>query len=149
VVEEMDALDLRFEDCTFDAAYSLSAIEHFGAMDTATRALTEMARVLKPGGIVALTTECIVNDSPSYSVPGQELFTPDDLRTLCSSLPDLVPVQELDFSLSERTRNLPSVSLVKALEDAKRGHTVYPHILLEHEGRVFTSFSIFLRKQSR
>ncbi|TMF87871.1 MAG: class I SAM-dependent methyltransferase [Chloroflexi bacterium] len=45
VVENMDALDLRFEDRTFDAVYSLSSIEHFGGLAGATRALDEMARV--------------------------------------------------------------------------------------------------------
>jgi SAM-dependent methyltransferase len=144
----MDALDLRFEDSTFDAVYSLSAIEHFGAVEGAKRALGEMARVLKPGGIAALTTECIVNDARAYSAPGQELFTPNALRTLCSSHEDLVPVQELDFSLSDRTCALPPVPLIKAIEDSNRGHVDYPHILLELEGRVFTSFSVFLKKST-
>jgi SAM-dependent methyltransferase len=149
VVEQMDALDLRFDVATFDAVYSLSSIEHFGAMESAKHALGEMARVLKPGGIAALTTECIVNDRSAYSVPGQELFTPDALRSLCSSQEGLVPVQELDFSLSERTRSLAPVPLVKAIEDTKRRHIDYPHILLELEGRIFTSFSVFLRKSTR
>jgi SAM-dependent methyltransferase len=148
VVQQMDALDLRFEEGTFDAVYSLSAIEHFGAVEGAKRALGEMARVLKPGGIAALTTECIVNDAPAYSAPGQELFTPNALRTLCSSHEDVVPVQELDFSLSDRTSALPPVPLIKAIEDSKRGHVDYPHILLELEGRVFTSFSVFLKKST-
>lgn len=146
VVQQMNALDLRFERATFDAVYSLSSIEHFGGAAGATMALGEMARVSRPGGIVALTTECIVNGAPTYSAPGQELFTPDDLRALCSSQPDLVPVQKLDFSLSERTRSLTPIPLTKAVEDGRRGHTDFPHILLETEGRVFTSFAVLLRK---
>ena len=74
----MDALDLRFEDRTFDAVYSLSSIEHFGGLAGATRALDEMARVLKPSGIVALTTECVINDESGLSRPGLEVFTPDE-----------------------------------------------------------------------
>src|SRR5436190_4928050 len=53
----MDGTRLAFSDGTFDVAYSLSSIEHFGGITGAKAALLEMARVLKPGGILALATE--------------------------------------------------------------------------------------------
>ena len=146
VVENMDALDLRFEDRTFDAVYSLSSIEHFGGLAGATRALDEMARVLKPSGIVALTTECVINDESGLSRPGLEVFTHDGIRSLVSSVPALNPVGKLDFSLSAKTRALKPIRLSDAVADAKRGHTEYPHVLIELDGCVYTSFSVFLQK---
>ena len=64
----MDALDLRYEDGSFDAVYSLSSIEHFGGLDGVRRALAEQHRVVKPGGIVAFTTEVIVNDADTLEM---------------------------------------------------------------------------------
>ncbi len=52
--ETADATRLQYEDASFDAAYSASVIEHIpGDGDTA--AMAELARVLKPGGTLALT----------------------------------------------------------------------------------------------
>ena len=53
-LETADATQLTYDDASFDAAYSASVIEHIpGAGDTA--AMAELARVLKPGGLLALT----------------------------------------------------------------------------------------------
>lgn len=57
----MDAKKLDFEDGTFDFLFSLSSLEHFGKRMDQLTALKEMHRVLKPGGIAALTTELILN----------------------------------------------------------------------------------------
>jgi len=49
VVHQMDATELAFADETFDAVYSLTVLQYIA--DPA-RALAEMARVVRPGGIV-------------------------------------------------------------------------------------------------
>ena len=54
---QMDALNLGLRSGCADVAYSLSSIEHFGGLRGATQAVDEMARVLKPGGVLALATE--------------------------------------------------------------------------------------------
>jgi SAM-dependent methyltransferase len=53
----MDGRSHAFRAGTFDIAYCLSPIEHFGGLPGAVAALAEMARVVRPGGIVALATE--------------------------------------------------------------------------------------------
>jgi SAM-dependent methyltransferase len=53
-LEAADATKLHYEDASFDAAYSASVIEHIPA-DGDTAAMAELARVLKPGGTLALT----------------------------------------------------------------------------------------------
>jgi SAM-dependent methyltransferase len=146
VVQYMSALDLRHDDATFDSAYSLSAIEHFGGRDEATAALLEMGRVLKPGGIAAITTECIVNGAAHSSDPGLELFTPEELRELFTSAPGLEPVDEIDLELSPQTKQLPVRPLRQVLDDAAQRHIDYPSVLLEHRGRVYTSAAFFLRR---
>jgi SAM-dependent methyltransferase len=53
-LEAADATALPYEAESFDAAYSASVIEHIpGDGDTA--AMAELARVLRPGGLLALT----------------------------------------------------------------------------------------------
>jgi SAM-dependent methyltransferase len=53
-LETADATALDYPDASFDAAYSASVIEHIpGDGDTA--AMSELARVLQPGGLLALT----------------------------------------------------------------------------------------------
>jgi SAM-dependent methyltransferase len=50
-----DATRLTFADATFDLAVSYSTIEHIPGTDARRKALSEMARVVRPGGHVAVT----------------------------------------------------------------------------------------------
>ena len=73
VVQHMDALDLRYEDESFDGVFSGSSIEHFGGHAEAERSMDEMFRVLRPGGICAIATEFRLA-GPSPGLPGCLLF---------------------------------------------------------------------------
>jgi SAM-dependent methyltransferase len=145
VVQYMDALDLRFEDDTFDVVYSLSSLEHFGGADGVRRALAEQRRVVRPGGVVAFTTEVIVNGAEALDEGHLLLSKPDEIESLCRELPGLQLVEPIDLTLSERTRaNVKP--LAEAIEDSRRGVADYPHIVVEHRGREFTSVAVFLRR---
>ena len=144
-VQYMNALDLRFEPGTFDAVFCLSSIEHFGGFDGAVAGLREIHRVLKPGGVGAITTECIVNGAPSLELPGLKLFTPDEVERLAHAVPGLVPVEPVDFSVSDASRAVVR-PLGEVIEHAKIFHTEYPHIVIELEGRHFDSVALFFRK---
>jgi SAM-dependent methyltransferase len=53
-LETADGTALSYEDESFDVAYSVSVIEHIpGSGDS--KAMTELARVLRPGGLLVLT----------------------------------------------------------------------------------------------
>jgi SAM-dependent methyltransferase len=52
--EVADGRALDFEDATYDHAYSISVLEHIGD-DGDEQALRELARVVRPGGRVAVT----------------------------------------------------------------------------------------------
>jgi SAM-dependent methyltransferase len=145
VVQYMNALDLRFEPGTFDGVFCLSSVEHFGGFDGAVRGLREMHRVLKPGGIAAVTTECIVNGAAALDLPGLFLFTPDLITQLTRSVPGLEPVEPVDFSISPASL-ATAFPLQRAVEEAKTYHTEYPHIVVELQGRYFTSVALFLRR---
>ena len=50
-----DARSLQYPDSEFDIVYSMSVIEHIEGADGDVRAIREMLRVLKPGGLLALS----------------------------------------------------------------------------------------------
>ncbi len=57
-----DARELSFADASFDAIACVSVIEHI-AGDGDTRAMDEMWRVLRPGGVLHLTTNVAARDT--------------------------------------------------------------------------------------
>jgi len=128
----MDGAALAFGDATFDAAYSLSSIEHFGGVDGARRSVADMARVLKRGGILALATEWCVRGTA-----GGEVFSPAEVRRIIDH-PSLHLVQPIDDRVWDRYETEPVNLRVDRFQT--------PHMLLEHDGAIFTSVMMFLRK---
>jgi SAM-dependent methyltransferase len=54
-LEQQDARCLKYPDNTFDAVYSMSVVEHVEGEDGDGRAIDEMMRVLKPGGLLVVS----------------------------------------------------------------------------------------------
>ena len=130
---KMDGTALAFADGTFDVVYSLSSIEHFGGLEGASRAVAEMARVLKPGGVVALATEYLLEGPPHH-----EAFTPAQVRLLLQH-PDLALVEPVDERVWDRYQYKPIDLRVNPLQT--------PHMVVTDNGSVFTSVMAFLRKR--
>lgn len=128
----MDGCRLGFRDASFDVAYSLSSIEHFGGVEGASTAVREMARVVKPGGIVAIATDWCV-DGP----PAEEVFTPDEVRAIID-VPGLSLVQPID----DRVWSRYQIDIVDVLSTPLKT----PHMLLRQGDTVFTSVMMFLRR---
>jgi SAM-dependent methyltransferase len=128
----MDGGALAFLEGAFDVAYSLSSIEHFGGFDGARRAVTEMARVLKPGGVLAVATEYCLSGPPHH-----EAFQPAEVRALLNheALSLVEPVDEQVW----RRYAYQAVDL-----QVNRHHT--PHMVVTDGGAVFTSVFAFMRK---
>lgn len=87
----MDMTDLQFDDSYFDHAYSICVLEHLDA-ESRQRALDEIARVLKPGGILAITFDygapgvSLADTGKNYE-PQNLIQTPDDVsRHFLSSI---------------------------------------------------------------
>jgi SAM-dependent methyltransferase/tetratricopeptide (TPR) repeat protein len=66
LVKHMDMTQIEFPDNSFDFIWSCCAIEHVNNFRDLHRVYQEIHRVLKPGGIAALTTEFNSTDRPSY-----------------------------------------------------------------------------------
>ena len=64
-LEVQDATALRFEDDTFDYCICISVLEHVG-VGADEVALGEMWRVIKPGGVLHLTTEVAAEPQDVY-----------------------------------------------------------------------------------
>jgi SAM-dependent methyltransferase len=129
---KMDGRQLDFADGTFDVSYSLSSIEHFGGFDGARRTIREMARVLKPGGVLALATEYVISGPPH-----EETFTPAEVHALLRES-GLQLVEPIDEAVYRRYETRP----VNIRLEPHRA----PHMLVEMDGTVFTSVMAFLRK---
>ncbi len=129
----MDGRELAFPDRSFDVVYSLSSIEHFGGHAAAGRAMAEMQRVLRPGGVAAVATELVVNGRPH-----PEFFRPEELLEHVVRPAGMPLVQAPEF-----------VVPAHALQDpirlpAEREHK--PHLVLDDGGVLYTSVMLFFRK---
>jgi SAM-dependent methyltransferase len=141
VVQHMDARELRYEEASFDGVFCSSSIEHFGDEHDVRRALAEMWRVLKPGGIVTLSTEYRLR-GPSPGLPGSLMFDAAELDEIIIRPFCWTPVEPLDLTLSERTLK-SAISLSAAHAGTE---PLFPHIVLEEGEFLFTSVHIALRK---
>jgi SAM-dependent methyltransferase len=146
-VLHMDALELEFEDESFDAIFSSSSVEHFGDFPEARRSVEEMFRVLRPGGVAALSTEFRL-EGPGIGLPGLLRFDEPELRSLLLDGLWWDPATPLDTRVSEETLAAP-VQMLDAIADidsGRRGWSRYPHLVLRHEAYLWTSVHLALVK---
>ena len=130
---KMDGRQLAFRDATFDVAYSLSSIEHFGGTDGAAATVREMTRVLKPNGILALATEYVIEGPPH-----DETFQPAQFEALIAQ-PGLELVEPLDAAVYRRYEY--------SAVDLYRNPYQTPHMVVRFGDTVFTTVMVFLRKR--
>lgn len=109
-IQHMDMTRLDFPDASFDCIWSCCAVEHVNTFRDLHQVYAEIHRVLKPGGIAALTTEFNMTDRPSYE-PNM-LFTDRDwIETWLTGSDPLVQGFELidapSFEMSDDPRNQP------------------------------------------
>jgi len=160
VVQHMDARALRYPDETFDGIFSSGSIEHFGQFDDIANAAFEMGRVLKPGGILALSTEFRFAGPPGgIGWPGRTLLlSAADLHRYIVEASGLELVDELRVDVSDETMaTRRDIGQAMADHDERltglRGgdapeytHWDFPHVILVHDGYVFGSVHLTLRR---
>ena len=149
----MDMRSLDFEDRTFDFCYSSCAIEHIGGRDDFLKHLAEVYRVLKDGGIYALTTELhygpetIEHAHNYYFSPA---YVADLLAASCFSYEP-----EIDARLARHRINYPLPQNLETLASggpdglAHRYFGEAPHVQLLLGKHPFGSLSLVLRKDGR
>ncbi len=133
VVRSMDATTIDYPDESFDLAFSLSSIEHFGDRAAQLRALREIHRVLRPGGVAVLTTEVILNALGFHG----------DFFRVAELVDRLLPASGLTlagdsfrFELTRSTMLAP----VQLPETEPR----FPHLVCRRWRTLFTSGAFFL-----
>ena len=137
-VLQMDGSNLKFDDNTFDFAFSLSSIEHFGSRENVIKSMSEIRRVLKPGGVLCLTTELIINKTRH-----PEFFTFDEFKKFILESTNLKLVGgEIDLRISRSIADNP-IDL-----DIEKDLNISPHIVLKQGGVIWTSIVCFLQKPS-
>jgi SAM-dependent methyltransferase len=135
-VARMNALALSFPDGVFDFAVSFSSIEHFGGLQQAVAALRQMARVTRPGGVIAFTTDCSLNGFTT-----NEVFTQRQMSELVRGS-GCELVAPMNFSLSDQSKGY----LIDMLRD---DCNQLPHLNLKIYASIFTSACIVLRKPGK
>jgi SAM-dependent methyltransferase len=160
VVQHMDALELRYDDSSFDGVFSSSSIEHFGDFAATRKSAHEMFRVLKPGGVLALSTEFMLQ-GPSPGPPMTNLFRPSEIYEYILGDDDWQLVSPLDTHVSNATlATEANFWEVLADQDAqverdgglftfKVEYARYPHIVLRQDDYLFTSVHLTLQKRAR
>jgi SAM-dependent methyltransferase len=103
-------------------------------MDGARATMAEMARVLKPGGILALATEYVLAGPPH-----EETFLPGQFAELIN-IPGLRIVQPFDDRVWDRYE-------YRAI-DLYRNPYQSPHMVVRFDDTVFTTAMVFLRKEA-
>jgi glycosyltransferase involved in cell wall biosynthesis/2-polyprenyl-3-methyl-5-hydroxy-6-metoxy-1,4-benzoquinol methylase len=79
ITSDIEKNKLPFEDNLFDAIYFTEVLEHI-AITNPVDILSDFPRVLKPGGILVLSTPNICNISNIYAlIKGKNIFWPNDL----------------------------------------------------------------------
>jgi len=97
----MDMAQIDFPDGFFDHAYSICVFEHLEA-ELRQRALREIARVLKPGGVLSLTFDygapaVFLASSGSSSDPKHLIRTPEDVQRHFFSCDAFEPIGKAVF----------------------------------------------------
>jgi SAM-dependent methyltransferase len=152
VCQIMDARRLRYEDETFDFIYSCSSIEHFGRTEDVAQAAREMGRVLRPGGLISISTEICIQGNAGRLNKDTLLFSPAQIGEFIVAPSGCAPVDQPDYCLSEATKakrtNLHSATgqsgPFKSRMQDRWSH--YPHIVIESPPLAWTSAQIALRK---
>ena len=146
-VLRMSGAKLDFPDESFDIAFSFSSIEHFGGENHsgALKAMREIERVLKPGGIAVISTEYILNDKEH-----PEFF---NKRTIHSDLIDrldkLKLVEPMDLRITTNTLDTvidynSEARIWDTLDlEYKRTHS---HIVIKYYNILLTSVMVVLQK---
>jgi len=136
----LDGTDLNvYPANTFDFAWSLSSIEHFGSHERAAEAVRELARVVRPGGIVAVATEFLLLEEQSHA----EYFNRHDLeKYVIKAAPSLELTEQVDWSLPPTDFLIDSIVFPHGIDRTRR------HVVLNDGMVQWTSVMLFLRKIS-
>ena len=143
--------------------FSSGSIEHFGELLDVAHAAYEMGRVLKPGGVLVISTEYKIDGPPEgIGWPGDALMlSAENLRRYIVEASGLEPVDDLATGLSEPTLATARDISQAVLDHDRRLNGVgargvpeyalgdFPHLVMSHGGYEFTSVHLTLRRPAQ
>jgi hypothetical protein len=144
IPRHMDPRFLRCESNSFDLVVSPNFSSFPMIEEGAGTVLLEFERVLLPGGILVLCVELAV-DGLGAVTSGTQIYDDAQVRRLLSCCSNLELVEPIQGSVTDRTL-ATKMLLSEATEDSQKGVSRFPHIVLEENGRQFTTTTVFLRK---
>jgi SAM-dependent methyltransferase len=148
-VQHMDGRVLDYPDGCFAGVFSSGSIEHFGDLPDVAAAAFEIGRVLEPGGVATLSTELLIAGPPgAWGWQHVLLLDGEHLRRYIVDASGLEPIDELETTVSAATL-LTERDLSTALRQLAQGEQPLPYLVLRHEGHLFGSVHLALRKTAR
>jgi SAM-dependent methyltransferase len=130
--------DIKEPTASFDFCWSMSSIEHFGGHQAAATAMQEMARVTKPGGIVAVATEYLL--LPEYT--HDEFFNQGNVqRYLIESVPELELMSDIKWDTLTPEYLIDSIVVPQGVDRLRR------HVVLNDGMVQWTSIMLFFRRK--
>ncbi|HEU5097585.1 MAG TPA: glycosyltransferase, partial [Roseiflexaceae bacterium] len=160
VVQNMDARVLHYADNSFDGVFATSSIEHLGTLIDVANAAYEIGRLLKPGGVLVLTTEYRISGPPGSSGwNGCQIFSQADLHRYIVEASGLELVDALETTLSDATlsswRDVMLGAGVDRVPRVRHGRTpragdwawsIGSQLIRAQRGYAFCSIHLTLRK---
>lgn len=134
VWQHVDGRDLPYEDNSFDAIFSCSSLEHFGDESDIRKAIEEACRVLKPGGVAAISSEYKI-EGDGNGFHNVQLFDEDRLRRVWLDGVNWKLEGKLDLVLDDTEY----VDFERSIHDKEYQKTAHPHIKLDNGAYKWTS----------
>jgi len=141
VWQHVDGTELPYEDDSFDGIFSCSSIEHFGDEQAIRKSLEEVCRVLKPGGVAAVSSE--------YKISGEgdgfanvQLFDTDRLQRVWL---DGIDWECVDF-IDDKLDDSDFIDFHRVVNDAQYRSVANAHIKLDNHQYQWTSVHLTLVK---
>jgi SAM-dependent methyltransferase len=138
VVQHVDMRNIPHPDSSFDGVFSSGSVEHVGEWKDIFQAAREIGRVVKPGGIISLSTEYKL-DGRGDGWAGVKLFDEARLLELIEAT-GCELVDDLDLAFDG------DIGEAWPLVDAVEGRFPERETHLRFGGFVFTSVHLALRK---
>jgi SAM-dependent methyltransferase len=146
IVQNMDGRLMHYPDNTFDGIFSSGSIEHFGGWQSIAASAYEMGRVLKPGGVMTVSTKHRVAAPPGgEGWDGLRVFSREDLLRHIVEASELKPVDMLRTAISEATLAskkrqsfyAADIALARQGKYPRVGEVIwshYPHLVVTDQG---------------